>query len=153
MALISATPLFAENRWAVSRYGLEGPLPVGFRAAVLSDNGDGVTFLSQDGEAELLVFGAYSLDGGLGESYEMSRARLVRLDADITYDRPGDALFILSGYYADGRIFYHATRLGEGCDGAPIEGSFILRYPTSQRGRFDPWAKTLLDGLQFGACG
>src|SRR5574341_1362650 len=77
-------------------------------------NGDGQKFLSQDGRAEMLVYGSHnSLDQTLREVYEQETSRAEHPDRTVTYRVLRAGWFVVSGV-ENGRVFYQKTMLREG---------------------------------------
>ncbi len=96
-----------------------------------SANGDGQTFVSKDGRAVLIAYGAYNaLDQSLDALLASDSSRNGRRT---TYTAKRADWFVISGYEPDGRIFYQKTLLRQ-----DVLYSFELRYPQQQKARYNP---------------
>ena len=111
--LASVTPVLAAGwqSYFNERFGYEISYPGElFEIADAGQNGDGVTLVSPDGRARLIVFGGYN---ALGHDSDTMATELSRLDDidEVTYRRVAKGWIVLSGYRdspypADPRIFY-----------------------------------------------
>jgi hypothetical protein len=91
-----------------------------------ADNGDGQAFRSQDGAAEMRVYGSQDLGGGLAEAY-----RAAQEGKDVTYRAMKGNWFVVSG--RDGsKIFYQKTMRKGG-----VLKTFTIEYDESQKSTYD----------------
>ncbi|WP_253381133.1 hypothetical protein [Notoacmeibacter sp. MSK16QG-6] len=90
-------------------------------------NADGQTFLGPD-EAELIVYGSR------GEDFRQMADQARQQLGDITLDRVTRDWFAISGFDANGNVFYQRTERGAG----GVLHTAILRYPPSQKPSIDP---------------
>lgn len=104
-------------------------------------NGDGRGFRSRDGQVTMRVSARL-----LGEEETLDaevRAAVKRFARGrITYQRRKANWFVISGYVADGLIFYQAIMAyraptNAAMRGAPIIATFELTWPEAARGRVD----------------
>jgi hypothetical protein len=146
----AGTALSADGwtRYLNPRFGYGIDIPSGFSAISESENSDGGTSRSADGEAELAVWGANLLVDTLPSDVQ-SRIHSSEDDGwQITYSK-------LTGKWAswsgarDGRIFY--ARAIQLCldDQA---GYFQLEYPASEREAFDPLVERMVKGFAHTSC-
>jgi hypothetical protein len=96
-------------------------------------NGDGQRFLSKDGQAEMLVYGAYnSLDQTLREVMEQETSSSEHPDRVITYQVLRADWFVVSGV-ENGKVFYQKTFLRGG-----TFKTFRIEYDEGKKRTFDP---------------
>jgi hypothetical protein len=117
------------------RYGFNLHYPAdAFTMERTSEAGDGQVFVSQVGNARLLV-GALVNDSGFSPaSYQEYIARRSYADYEIGYRRLGQGWFVLSGE-GKGKVFYEKVMFS--CAGRLIN-SFALLYSVAERAFFDP---------------
>ncbi len=140
--LATLTPVFAA-KWASydnPRFGyhLRYPSDV-FTRSEESQNGDGITLYSPDGQARLLVFGGHN---ALGQSAREMAQQLGGLDdiREVTYRRVEPHWIVLSGYLKTPQgtegpvIFYERVEFND--DRSAISG-FRLEYPVRMRDEID----------------
>ena len=112
-----------------------------------SEAGDGQVFVSQVGNARLLV-GALVNDSGFSPaSYQEYIARHSYSDYEIGYRRLGQGWFVLSGE-GKGKVFYEKVMFS--CTGRLIN-SFALLYSVAERAFFDPIVERI--EIPFGPAG
>lgn len=139
-ALLPQIPLAEGSfkQYVNARYGYSISYPADIlRPQGESDNGDGQKFLSIDGDAELLVYGANNvLEQSLEELYsEASQAGgAEHPERAVTYRVIKKDWFVVSGRQG-GKIFYQKTIRND-----DQFVSFILEYPESRKATFDPIA-------------
>lgn len=105
-------------------------------------NGDGMTFLSDDG-ASLAIYGANNaLEATPQSMIEEAKARSED-GYELTYSKAGKDWVVLSGY-EEGLIFYQ--RMEFGAD--DVIHAFLLKYPPSQKARYDPLVGSIAGSLQ-----
>jgi len=94
-------------------------------------NGDGMTWLSDDGAS----LAAYASNNALMLSPRAFADQASEGNGrfEVTYRRVADRWVVLSGY-EDGQIFYYRFEFGAG----DVIHSMLLRYPTDRRDRYDP---------------
>ena len=127
-------PTFAGNgryiAYANQRFGYAIEMPAGFQQKSTSDNGDGATFVSNDGAAELAVWGGYNI--------EESSARRVRWTiqdmgpgAKIALKTVKSDWYVLS--WLDNGIIYYEKMIFS----SEIVCGFRLSYSLSQKQSYD----------------
>lgn len=150
-ALVLALPASAADTWtnyANPRFGFAAVVPPGFALAQESDNGDGATFLSDDGRSELMLFGTQIVDG----DFEDEVRQRIGWDANegwaVNYDKvtPGWASY--SGTRGPDILYVRGIVL---CDGSAAY--FHLRYPHDALKKFDPMIGRMVRALRpAGGC-
>lgn len=113
-----------------------------------SQNGDGQTFLSSDGETSLIAFGSMAGVTDNGTIQGAFNDAINEFGDNLTYKKLGSNWFVLSGS-ADGKhITYHKTILNNG-----TLITFILNYPVEEKGYYDKLAKYLSENFHATAQG
>ncbi|MGF7005112.1 hypothetical protein [Aminobacter sp. BE322] len=102
------------------------------------ENGDGMTFLAEDG-ASLAVYGS---NNALEQSPKQL-ADFVSGGHDVTYRKVGSNWVVLSGRDGD-EIFYHRLELGR----RGVIHAFLLKYPASARKKYDALVSPLASSLE-----
>ncbi|MGZ2482620.1 hypothetical protein ACVITL_001143 [Rhizobium pisi] len=134
MFVLAAWPASAAEwrAYANARFGYAIELPADFITANEAVNGDGILLRSQDGRAELRVFGANILDHDFATEVDSRRA----IDANegwwISYDKSAPAWASYSGTRGNRILYVRAVAL---CDSAA--GYFSLTYLKAERKRYD----------------
>lgn len=97
------------------------------------DNGDGLKFLSMDGESYMIASGINALDETLEMAYKnnLRETDYFGVKRTITYHRKAKNFYIVSGY-KEGKIFYTRRYLRDG-----VFRSLNFVYPRSEKYRFD----------------
>ena len=150
LALLGS-PAFAAE-WMVyanPRFGVTIDVPPGFLNDVPEpENGDGLTFHSADGKAELLVWGNNLVDGDFAAD-GMSRLQGETDDGwGVSYHRvSGKEWNVFSGSKG-GRIMY--ARSIASCQGTQAL-HFRIEYPEAQKKEYDAIVKRLGKSLKAGA--
>jgi len=131
----------AEERWATylnPRFGAAADYPADLFTVkdAPPENGDGQTFHTADGRAELAIYGGYNIDGERPEAYVSHNVNL----SDVTYKKIGSDFYAVSG--ARGANIYY-----ERCNfpNRDVLSCFYVSYPAT-----DPnWAilASCSDGL------
>jgi hypothetical protein len=129
------------------RYGFNLQYPAdAFTVERTSEIGDGQVFVSQVGNARLLV-GALVNDSEFSPaSYQEYIARHSYADYEIGYRRLGQGWFVLSGE-GKGKVFYEKVMFS--CAGRLIN-SFALLYSVDERAFFDPIVERIEDTFRPG---
>ena len=105
-----------------------------FQPPVRDDAQGGITLLSEDGEAQLFIFGGMNRDRENPVSLAHGLGTLDDVH-EVTYRRVASDWLVLSGYLADsGNIFYERVELSR--NGERLAG-FRLEYPATQRPLYD----------------
>ena len=138
----------AADRWSSydnARYSYRVAIPPGFSAVQEADNGDGGVSVSEDGSAELRVWGSNILDGTFADE-AASRITSDRSDGwEISYEvtKPKSASW--SGT-RNGKVFYQ--RAIAGCDQTAV--FFRLDYDAADIAAFDAIVGRLVKSLKSG---
>ncbi len=103
-----------------------------------SPDGEGQVWRSDDG-AELVV---YAIENGEWRTPRDLVAWRRGLDK-VTYQRTGGNWVVVSGYLADGRIFYERYIFR-----GRLTHSVSVRYPEALRGRYDGLLKSITESLK-----
>ena len=110
------------------------------------ENGDGRTFLTADGRAELSIYGAWNVENDTPKSY-LERI-LQQKVAKASYVQATARFFVLSGV-ADGKINYQRCNFPL----RPPDGAldcFLVAYPVAEKGAFDPIVARISRSLRGG---
>jgi hypothetical protein len=135
-----------QDKWAMYMNPRFGTI-VDYPASVFTvrdappDNGDGQSFHSGDGHAQLSVYGAYNAEGDTPQRYLDKLA-----DKDVTYRRATAHYYVMSGT-RNGELFY------ERCNFQPrgdVIGCFFVSYPAQDKTAWDPIVTRLGKSLRFG---
>ena len=106
------------------------------------ENGDGQSFRSSDGHAQLSIYGKYNAEGDTPQSYLEKYA-----DQGVSYRRVTARFYIISGTRKD-QIFY------ERCNFQPVAGDIIncfsMTYPAQEKTAWDPIVTRLSKSLRAG---
>ena len=135
-----------QEGWAVytnPRFGIT----IDYPAVIFSkrdrppENGDGQTFRSADGNAQLSVYGAYNVDNDTPQSYV---AKYVDRQG-VSFQRVTANFFAVSGV-RDGAIFYQR------CNFPPppgdVVGCFVVTYEAEQKAMWNPIVDRLSRSLR-----
>ncbi len=120
------------SRYSNERFGTEVDVPMDLFAVgrPLPQNADGRVFQTRDGSAVLRVSG--SAAPRIVGSFSAYRTMVIEDEPTMSYRAGGRGWFVLSGRQG-GEIRY--TKVIERCGAAH---SIFLRYPASQKRRYDP---------------
>lgn len=142
----TTTPLAtAKGEWQVyrnPRFGMQLPVPPGMTAQRPPDNGDGQTFRSADGKAELLTWGSFNIDG-IGDVARRFEAALIEPGRTITYKRKTEKWFVISGTRKDGTGFYERYDADKNhCAG------WLISYPQEEEKTYSVIVERIAKGYQ-----
>lgn len=145
------SPAFAAE-WATysnPRFGASIDVPPGYVNDVPEpENGDGLTFHSADGNAELLVWGNNLVDGDFAADGKSRLQGELRDGWDVSYQKQSgnDAWNVFSGSKG-GRIMF--VRSIASCQGTQAL-HFRIEYPQAQKKDYDPVVERLSKSLRAG---
>jgi hypothetical protein len=142
-------PAFAEEGWRQfdnARFGFSMEVPAGFIKSEPPANGDGATFNSPDGSAELRVWGAYLTDITLKQDAAQRRQWEADDGWKISYAPVKNTWFIYSGTKGD-RIVY--TKAVSAC-GGDVALYFRIEYPKSEKVQYDALVTRMSHSLKSG---
>jgi hypothetical protein len=138
-----------------NRFGYTVDIPAGWQDQPPPDNGDGLSFLSPDGKAELAVYGRWVMENNMdGDAAEALTAFLAQsFEGDrVTYTQRGARTATVSGFTKDGHIFYRHSLLS--C-GAELWNAVEFDYPVDEKAALDPIiahvVASLHSGIPFGS--
>ena len=142
----SQPPILTYSRYGNERFGFAVDVPFDWVADPESDSGDGIVHRSPDGQGALTVFGANNLDDDSVETAsDASQQAIIRDGGQITYaDESGD-YFTISGYTADGHIFYTREWVGPGSS-----NTLTWTYPAEQKEQYDDLVNHVVESFAPG---
>lgn len=129
----AATPAAADTvTYENSRFGTSISFPADIFVTQMDppENGDGMTWLSDDG-ASLAVYGMNN--ALMADTETLADQASAREGFETTYRRVERNWFVLSGYEG-ANIFYYRFELGAD----DVIHAMLLRYPTALRQKYDP---------------
>jgi hypothetical protein len=143
LLLLSGTAL-AEERWATygnARFGVFVDYPASLFTVKNAppENGDGQTFGTADGRAELAVWGSYNIDNETPEAYLQDKADL----AGVTYKKAGGDFYAISGT-RDASVFYQRCNFPKG----DVIACFNISYPEADKAKWDEIVKRIGQSLR-----
>ncbi len=136
----------AQEKWATymnPRFGatVDYPANVFTVRDPPPENGDGQSFRSSDGRAQLLIYGAYNAEGDTPQNYLEKHA-----DQGVSYRRTTARYYVISGTRKD-QIFY------ERCNFQPVGDIIVclsITYPAHEKAAWDPIVARLNKSLRVG---
>ncbi|MBZ9714253.1 hypothetical protein [Deinococcus multiflagellatus] len=132
-----------------ARFNYWVDIPQGLIAQRPPDNGDGQSWQSADGQVKLSVWGSHApgvLEQASPGAWMAWTARFwAESGARVTYRRLLPSGFVLSGFQADGRIFYEKV-LVRGGD----EAGVLTVYPVARRAVWDRMTAQVAGSLRWG---
>lgn len=111
-----------------SRYGFRVDYPESFRPELPPENGGGLSFKSQDGEATLVVSGRN--DAGLTLKSEFDSA-IKNVQGQLGYNKMGGSWFVVT--WTDGDIVGYTKEFV----GSASQNSFTITFPVEQKPQYD----------------
>ncbi|MCA0433936.1 MAG: hypothetical protein LCH46_11810 [Proteobacteria bacterium] len=148
---LGTTAAFASDwsHYQNARFGVEIDIPPGFVNDVPEpENGDGLTYHTTGGDAELLVWGTHvtadsfadeaddRLDGEIGQLWQISYVK-----------RSDDGSSLIYSGSKDGRIVYAKSL--SACKGT-LSVNFRIEYPADQKQNYDAVVSRLASSLKDG---
>lgn len=106
------------------------------------ENGDGQSFRSSDGRAQLLIYGARNAENDTPQSYLAKLA-----DEGVSYRRTTARTYVISGTRKD-QLFYERCNFQEGKN--DIINCFTVTYPAAEKVVWDPIVTRLSKSLRAG---
>jgi len=145
-----ASPAYA-GQWLIynnARFGTIASIPAhGFSAQPPSDNGDGQTWISDDGLGQILVFGNLVVTADILAGYRQETLGYAHDDGvDIVYNVAKNNWFAYSGFLGPD-IIYEKVVVMQGCD-PMIANHIYLRYPANQKKHYNPIVKHIASSLE-----
>ena len=140
LALLTASVSFAQltKSYYNERFAYSIKYPASFIADPPPTNGDGESWRSADGQAEYTTWGAPVINP---KTVMQEQIYLATEGRQVTLKRVQPASFVVSGFQADGRIFYRKTIYVKA---GAVKGitydyikSFEFVYPVVQRNPYD----------------
>ncbi len=149
--LILSLPALAADGWenySNPRFGFTAAVPPGFALVQEGDNGDGATFRSQDGRAEMLLFGANIIEGNFSDEIRQRIGWDRQEGWTISYDKVTSNWASYSGTREADILYVRGIML---CDGSA--GYFHLRYPQDMQTTIGPVISRMVKSLHpAGGC-
>ena len=142
------------DEWTIyvnPRFGTRAEVPAqGFTANPPPANGDGQSWTSMDGKGQLSVYGSFIVMAETFQGYRQYRLNSAREEfLDITYSAGKRDWFAYSG--TQGRdIVYMKVVLSKNCSSTLVANHIYLKYPASQKKRYDPIVKRMAKSLRAG---
>ena len=131
---LCAAVALAEERWvtyANPRFGAAADYPADLFTvqAPPPENGDGQTFRTADGHAELAIYGSYNTEDERPEAYVAHNVNL----SDVTYKKIGSDFYAVSGTRGD-------AIYDERCNfpNHDVLSCFYVSYPAAEKANWDP---------------
>jgi hypothetical protein len=142
-SLMSAAAL-AEERWSTygnARFGVFVDYPASLFTVENAppDNGDGQSFRTADGQAELAVWGSYNIDNETPEAYLHDKVDL----SGASYKKAGRDFYAISGT-RDQSIFYQRCNFPKG----DVIACFNISYPEADKAKWDEIVKRIGQSLR-----
>lgn len=106
-------------------------------------NGDGQTFRTADGRAQLLIYGTHNAEEDNPRSYVAKYYN----GPEVTYKRITRSFFVVSGVH-DGAIFYNRCNFPAKAEG--IIDCIGLNYPASDKAKWDAIVTRISSSLRAG---
>jgi hypothetical protein len=124
----------AEERWATylnPRFGAAADYPADLFTVKdpPPENGDGQTFHTADGRAELSIYGSYNIDGERPEAYVQRHVSL----RDVTYKKIGADFYAVSGTRG-ATVYYERCNFPDN----DMLSCFYVSYPAAEKAKWDP---------------
>jgi hypothetical protein len=137
----------AQEKWATymnPRFGatVDYPATIFTVRDPAPENGDGQSFHSSDGHAQLLIYGAYNTEGDTPQRYLEKHA-----DEGVSYRRTTARTYVVSGTRKD-QLFYERCNFQEGKN--DIINCFTVTYPAAEKVAWDPIVTRLSKSLRAG---
>ena len=140
----------ALERWVTyqnARFGYSLYYPSAlFDAEPESVNGDGRVFLSRDGRAKIVVYGAHNADGMSPKEYRQMILTEFPDYREMDYNPIGKTWFVLSGYRGE-NVYYQKVIFS--CN-LEIVNAISVTYPVSEKLFYDGLVETLEDHFKPG---
>jgi len=130
------------------RFGTISEVPAqGFSAQTPSQNGDGQTWVSDDGRGQILVFGDLIVTADTVAAYRQETLGYARDEGlEIVYSAGKKNWFVYSGFL-EGDIIYEKVVVTAGCD--PMIGNHVyFRYPADQKTAYDAIVRRMAGSLE-----
>ena len=122
-----------DERWSTygnARFGVFADYPSSLFTVedAPPENGDGQSFRTADGSAELAVYGSYNIDNETPEDYVANRVDL----AGVSYKKIGRDFYVISGT-RDASIFYRRCNFPN----RDVIACFHISYPEAEKAKWD----------------
>jgi hypothetical protein len=146
---LAGVPTAAAERWATysnPRFGATADYPADLFTVMNPppENGDGQTFHTADGRAELTIYGTNNIDGEPPETYVSKHVSL----ADVSYKKVGADFYAVSG--KRGAAIYY-----ERCNFPNLDVlvCFYMSYPAAEKTMWDEIVARVGRSLRFASTG
>ena len=138
----AAAPPFAT--YTNSKFGFRIDYPSSFITKSIEENGDGVTMLSSDGSASLVVAGGNNVAALKVRDYYNSV--IATATGTRGYHRLGNSWFVVTWVNRQGQVVYTKMFVGTGA-----QNSFTFTFPESQRATYEPLVTRMEKSFRPGA--
>jgi hypothetical protein len=147
--LALSTVAYAEGRWATyanPRFGTTADYPADLFTVQdpPPENGDGATFRTADGRAQLVIYGAYNVDNDTPASYVAKNEEF----NGAAYKRVTSGFYVVSG--TSGSDIYY-----DRCNFPPRNDDVLncvhIVYPAAEKALFDPIVARISTSLRSGS--
>jgi len=151
--IVACCSVALANGWTTyvnPRFGTRAEVPLnGFSADRPPENGDGQSWTSADGKGRISVYGSFIVVAETFRGYREFTLNTARADGvTITYSAGTGDWFAYSGTRGS-VIVYMKALLSKDCT-APIAHHIYLRYPATQRKRYDAIVTRIANSLRAG---
>lgn len=146
---LAHAPAAAEEQWATysnPRFGATADYPADLFSVrePPPENGDGQTFHTADGRAELTIYGTNNIDGEPPEVYVPKHVSL----SDVTYKKIGSDFYAVSGTRG-ATIYYERCNFPNN----DVLVCFYISYPLAQKATWDAIVTRIGRSLRFALTG
>jgi hypothetical protein len=151
MLLALAAIAWAEGPWATyvnPRFGTTADYPADVFTELDEppENGDGQGFRSEDGQAQLLIYGQHNVRRDSPQSYLEKYVDLAGVE--VTLRQVTDRFYVVSGIRGS-RVLYERCNFPLRTDG--IVHCLGLSFPAKHRAKWDPIAARIANSLRSGS--
>jgi hypothetical protein len=139
----------AQERWDTylnPRFGAAADYPTDLFTVkdAPPENGDGQTYRTADGRAELSIYGSYNIDGERPEPYVQRHVSL----SDVTYKKISADFYAVSGTRG-GTIYYERCNFPNN----DVLSCFYISYPAAEKAKWDPIVTRIGQSLHLAVTG
>lgn len=130
-----------------SRFGFRLRYPAStFRPGEPTENGDGQTFVTDDGQAKVVTYAALNAENLTPQAYRETLMSEYGGYDMLDYQPKGKTWFVLSGFRGD-KIFYEKIMFS--CNNKVIN-VLAVSFPTAEKSKYEPIVEQLEDNFRSG---